>query len=86
MSRPFIALAAVFALGLILGGIDLRSATVTEKNERAAAEKKADVKPEERVWMRLPMECETWLAKCSAGQVCKPRYNCAADLTRREAK
>lgn len=60
------------------------SEEVTAKHEKAAAAKKTDIKPEDGIWMRLPLECETWIAQCAAGQVCKRRYVCAADLTRNQ--
>lgn len=86
MKLALLAVGFIVATTLILGEIDHRSAIVTASHERAAAEKKADVKPADKVWMRLPLECETWIAQCSAGKPCKRRYNCAADLTRREKK
>lgn len=86
MRQLFVALGIALAAALIIGGEDSRSAVITAKHERAAAEKKADVKPASRVWIGLPFECNTWIAKCSAGQVCRPIYNCAADLTKRAAK
>lgn len=86
MKRLLTALAIVFAAALIVGGIDLRSSEVTAANERSVADLKTDVKPADQVWLMLPLECQQWIAKCSAGQVCKKRYTCAADLTKRSAK
>lgn len=87
MRQLFVALGIALAAALIIGGEDRRSAVVTAKHERAAYEKKADVKPEDRVWMRKPLECETWIANCpEPGKPCKPRHVCTADLTRRAAK
>lgn len=70
---------------MLIGKLEQESIQVTAKHERAAAEKKADVKPEDRVWLMLPLECQTWIRKCSAGIGCKTRYTCAADLTTRGA-
>lgn len=86
MKRLFVVITLALAAALIVGGIDRRSAVVTAMHERAAAEKKADVTPADGTWMRLPLECTTWIAKCGAGQVCKQRYTCAADLTTRAAQ
>lgn len=77
--------AAALALALIIGGIDRNSAQVTSKNERASAEKKADVKPAEQIWLRMPLECEQWIAMRGAGEKWKNRPACA-DLTAREGK
>lgn len=57
-----------FAAALILGGIDRRSAEVTAKHERAAYEKKANVKPADVVWMRLPLDCDATVSKRGAGE------------------
>lgn len=71
---------------MLIGRLEQESVQVTAAHERAAYERKTDVKPVDAVWMRLPLECQTWIAKCNAGQGCKTRYTCAADLTRRAAK
>lgn len=86
MSRLFIALGFALAAALIVGGMDRRSAEVTAANERATAEKKADVKPAEKVWLRLPLECEQWIAMRGAGQQWKRRPACSADITKRAAQ
>jgi hypothetical protein len=81
---PTIIVAVVFfGLGTVVGVIDRHSAEVTAKLEREAAEKKADVTPEEHFKLLHPLECSTWIANCTAGKVCKARYVCAADLTKR---
>lgn len=81
MRRLLIALGIVFAAALILGAIDRRSTEITAKHERAAAERKADVKPEERVWLRAPLECEQFIAMRGAGQQWKRKPVCA-DFTK----
>lgn len=79
-------LLVVASLALIFAAFRFGSGSeeATAKHEKAAAEKKADIKPEDGIWMRLPLECETWIAQCASGQVCKRRYVCAADLTRNQ--
>ena len=54
----------------------------TAKLEQAAYEKKSDVKPEDRMALRIPMECP-WVAKRGAGEPWEVRFNCSADLTRK---
>ena len=74
-------LAAVFLVllaSLLIGCGEVETA----KLEQATYEKKSDVKPADQVWLRLPLACDQWIAKCGAGQKCEPRYTCAADLTR----
>lgn len=73
------------AAALIIGGIDRDSAKVTAKHEKAAAERKADIKPEDALWLRLPLECEQWLATRGAGEKWRKVPVCA-DLTKRAAK
>jgi len=60
-------------------------AAETAKQEKAAAQKKADAKPEDVVWLRLPLECEQFIAMRGAGQQWKRRPVCA-DLTKQAAK
>lgn len=72
----------MFALVLAVGKLDHKSAKVTAAHEREAQEKKADVKPADVVWLRLPLECEQWLAMRGAGQQWKTRPVCA-DLSKR---
>lgn len=55
---------------------------ITALHEQEAYEAKSDVTPEERFALLHPMECQTWIAQCDAAR-CKPRFVCAADLTRR---
>lgn len=81
MKRLVLALGIVFAAALIVGGIDRRSALITAEHERAAAQKKGDLTPRERVWLRLPLECEQFLATRGAGEKWKVRTVCA-DLTK----
>ena len=82
MKRYLIALALIFAWALIVGGMDRRAAEVTAANERSVAEKKADVKPAEQVWLRLPLECEQYIAMRGAGQKWRRKPVCA-DFTQR---
>lgn len=77
--------AIAFCAALILGGIDRDSAEVTAKNEKAIAEAKADIKPEDAMWMRLPLECQQWIAMRGAGEKWRKLPVCA-DLTQRAAK
>lgn len=70
---------------LILGGIDRDSAQVTAKHEKAAAEAKADIKPEDAMWLRLPLECQQWIATRGAGEKWRKVPACA-DLTQRAAQ
>lgn len=57
------------------------SEEITAKNEKAAAEQKADLKPEDAVWLRMPLECEQWIAMRGAGEQWKRRPVCA-DFTK----
>ena len=91
MKRFLTAIALILAWALIAGGMDRRDAWITARHERAAAEKKADVTPEEQVelmkhQLNLPMGCSQWIAKCGSGEICRARYTCAADLTKRTKK
>jgi hypothetical protein len=74
-----------FAAALYVGKHDSESAEVTAKHEQAAAEAKADIKPADQVWLRLPLECQEWIAMRGAGQEWKRKPVCA-DLTARAAK
>lgn len=74
---------ASIALALCLGSCGDKSAEeITALHEQEAYEAKSDVKPEDRFALLHPMECQTWIAQCGANR-CKPRFVCAADLTRR---
>lgn len=52
--------------GLAVGGFDFQSARVTEKHERAAAERKADVKPADRLALTSPLGCGQYVQKCDS--------------------
>ena len=85
MKRALVAIGITFAAALILGGMDRRAAEITARHERAAAEKKADVTPEERVeltkhQLTLPLGCGTWHATRGAGQHWRVYATCS-DLT-----
>lgn len=60
MNKSTLVGAALGALGMamLLGGIDRHSAVVTEKHEREAFERKSDVKPEDRMALRMPIPFE----------------------------
>lgn len=80
-----VVLGIALAAALIVGGIDRDSAQVTAKHEKAVAEAKADIKPEDAMWMRLPLECQQWIAMRGAGEKWRKVPVCA-DLTQRAAK
>lgn len=55
MRQLFVALGIALAAALILGGMDRRDAVATYKHVAAAAERKADVKPADRIWIADPV-------------------------------
>ena len=72
---------ASVAAGIIFGKLEAESVRVTAAIERAAQERKADVKPADQLWLRLPLECDQFLAMRGAGEKWKVRTVCA-DLTK----
>lgn len=78
----FVLAVLIVALAVLTGCGD---EAVTAAHEREAQERKANVKPADVVWMRLPLECEQWLATRGAGEKWRKVPVCA-DLTKRAAK
>lgn len=62
--------------GLAVHGCEFQSAEVTAQHERAAAEKKSDVHPEDRIAFMPPMGCGQYVQKCDA-EKCKVYAVCA---------
>ncbi len=79
-------LLVVASIGIAIAfGRPDNSAEVTAKHEKAAAEAKADIKPEDALWLRLPLECEQWIATRGAGERWRKLPVCA-DQTKRAQK
>lgn len=62
---------------------EARDAEIIAQVERAAAEKKADLRPEDYVALHHPIDCP-YIEQCGAEKPCKRRYTCAADLRERK--
>lgn len=67
---------------VLVSTVDFRSAQVTAKHERDAAERKSDIKPEDRLALTHPLGCGQYIQKCANGR-CRV-YAVCADLTERK--
>lgn len=68
LKEELVVVLVLFFVGLAgaVTRLDLLSAEVTAKHERAAAEKKADVHPEDRIAFMPPLGCGQYIQKCDS--------------------
>lgn len=66
----------VAAIALV-GTLDRSSAVVTAQHERAASERKTDLKPNDRSALMHPLRCQQTISKRGAGEKWRTHYVCA---------
>lgn len=80
IGRLALALLVVFAWALISGGMDERDHRYQKPVRTIAAQDRHG-----ELWLRLPLECEQWIAMRGAGQQWRRKPVCA-DFTTPEEK
>lgn len=68
---------AVSVVLILISTADFHSAVVTEQLERAAAERKADLKPQDRLALTHPLRCQQTISKRGAGEKWRTHHICA---------
>lgn len=51
-------IAAIAALGMLVGVLERESVAVTAANERIAYDHKVDLRPQDRIWLSYPLACD----------------------------